>query len=299
MSERNAPTPIINSHCSTQIVSPFFNVSIFILPDEAEQATSPAFQAYLHIEAPSSPVAIKDAASIMACLAPQDQHVDSTYQALENVLLHHYFGINHFWVYDNGITSKFTQALSQPDIKLSNMQLSILPWNLPVQLGKEQVDYLVENDCYYRAKALGFSTHFVVSLSQILVPKSGSSHVKKALQDSKKTGQLLVDVLKFCSEYPEDHGTLAKSQKILNIASLQQVVFNKDLSAGLHVKVLHQSGDQRKISRDELAVHDYAPCHDYDLDVNGAEAVRDKTVARQAKDIEEFLGQFFPKKAVV
>ena len=49
-------------------------------------------------------------------------------------------------------------------------------------------------------KRFSFTGNYMVSLNQILVPKSGVSTVKKALDHSKKSGQFLVDVLKFCSE---------------------------------------------------------------------------------------------------
>ena len=141
-------------------------------------------------------------------------------------------------------------------------------------------------------KIFPFTGNYMVSLNQILVPKSGVSTVKKALDHSKKSGQFLVDVLKFCSEYPAEH----KKETRL-ITALQQTVWNTDLSQGLNVKVSYQSGgEQHRISRDEIAAHDYGDCHNYDMDVNGAESVRDRTISKQAVKIEKFLGDFFPLK---
>ena len=75
----------------------------------------------------------------------------------------------------------------------------------------------------------------MVQLNQILVPKSGVSTVKKVLDQSKKSGQFLVDVLKFCSEYPAEH----KKETRL-ITALQQSVWNTDLSGGLNIKVSYR-----------------------------------------------------------
>ena len=80
------------------------------------------------------------------------------------------------------------------------------------------------------------------------------------------------------------------------ITALQQTIFNTDLSSGLNVKLSHKSGDQHRISRDKLAVHDYGACNNYDLDDKAAESVRDNTLKRQISSIEFFMGQYFPKK---
>ena len=141
-------------------------------------------------------------------------------------------------------------------------------------------------------RVFSFIGNYMAGLNQVLVPKSGVSTVKKALDQSKKSGQFLVDVLKFCSEYPAEH----KKETRL-ITALQQTVWNTDLSQGLNIKVSYQSGgEQHRISRDEIAVHDYGDCHNYDMDVNGAESVRDRTISKQAVKIEKFLGDFFPLK---
>ena len=247
------------------------------------------FQAYLHVESPSIEVEGKEGSKedILACLAPQDQHMDSTLQTLENVLLHHYFGVDHFHLYDNGITHKFVHTLGLQKGQGLNLSLAIWPWNPPITLARESLQYLVEMDCHMRAKASGFGTHFVVELSQILVPKSGAKSLTQALKASKKQGQLLIDVLKFCSEYPEE-----KSNKY--IKALQQSVYNNELSQGHTVKVAYGQGDQHRISRDEIALHDYGACNNYDLDVEGAESIRDRTLLRLGKSIEKFMGQFFP-----
>ena len=258
--------------------------SFYVVSSSASVAT---FQAYLHVEAPIEEKGSKE--DILACLAPQDQHVDSTLPALENVLLHHYLGVDHFHLYDNGITHKFVHTLEgQPMSSAFNLSLAIWPWNPPITLTRESLQYLVEMDCHMRAKASGFGTHFVVALSQIVVPKSGANTLKEALKASQKQGQLLVDVLKFCSEYPEDES----GQKY--IKALRQSIYNTESSQGQIVKVAYGQGDQHRISRDEIAVHDYGACNNYDLDANGAESIRDRTLLRRAGSIERFMGQFFP-----
>ena len=54
-----------------------------------------------------------------------------------------------------------------------------------------------------RAKSYGFQTNTVLDVSQIVVPKSGVTSIPEALEKSQKEGQLIVDVLRFCREYPE------------------------------------------------------------------------------------------------
>ena len=72
------------------------------------------------IVAAKVPSGTKESSDIVACLAPQETHVDTTYQALESVLLQHYFGIQEFFLYDNGLTHKAMGALSQATKKFSN-----------------------------------------------------------------------------------------------------------------------------------------------------------------------------------
>ena len=263
--------------------------SFYVVSSSAASASSATFQAYLHVEAPIEEKGSKE--DILACLAPQDQHVDSTLPTLENVLLHHYLGVDHFHLYDNGITHKFVHTLGQQGPVAFNLSLAIWPWNPPITLTPESLQYLVEMDCHMRAKASGFGTHFVVALSQIVVPKSGANSLKEALKASKKQGQLLVDVLKFCSEYPDDE----KSGTNKYIRALRQSIYNTESSHGQSaVKIAYGQGDQHRLSRDEIAVHDYGACNNYDLDVNGAESIKDRTLLRRAASIEKFMGQFFP-----
>ena len=89
---------------------------------------------------------------------------------------------------------------------------------------------------------------FPQNITQILVPKSGAQSVTEALQQSQKQGQLLIDVLKFCQEYPE----ISSGSGTKSITALHQMIFNTDLSSGLTIKMSHGSGDQHRISRDEL-----------------------------------------------
>merc|ERR1719266_2289520 len=65
-----------------------FGVSLRPRDELSTGQSNAEFSAYLHIEAPEVGTSLTD---IVACLAPQKTHVDSTYQVLENVLLHHYF----------------------------------------------------------------------------------------------------------------------------------------------------------------------------------------------------------------
>ena len=210
--------------------------------------------------------------------------------------MHNFFGIKDFHVYDNGLTNKFTQTMSSDKLPILT-NVNLVPWNVPAALSQEITDYLVRSDCEYRAQAMGYSTVIVLSLSQILVPRSGATSIKTALKQTLKKGKLSIHVLRFCSEYPEENPRYLEH----NIVSLRQSIYNTDLSSGLYEEIWYKGQGSSggalgafKVSQDELAVHDYGNCDNYDLDVKGPESVRDRTISRQAKEIETKYGQFFP-----
>ena len=125
-----------------------------------------SYQPYIYIDGPTlASIDSSDHSSdILACLAPQVNHVDSTYTILENILLHFFFGIKFFHIYGNGLTNKFIQTLSQPHQKLSFLNVNILPWNVPDEIHPSITRNLVEMDCHMRAKSRGFQSNFVVVL---------------------------------------------------------------------------------------------------------------------------------------
>ena len=61
---------------------------------------------------------------------------------MENVLLHLYFGVKFFHIYDNGLTNKFIQTLSQPHQKLSHLNIQILPWNVPDKISDQLMQHI-------------------------------------------------------------------------------------------------------------------------------------------------------------
>ena len=248
--------------------------------------------AYLHVNAPLE--VPSNQGSILACLAPQAQHLDSTMQMSENILLHHFFGINDFFIYDHGITGQFLENFVKPPFNTLMINVGILPWNIPnVELSNDVQRQIIDSDCFFRSKARKFKTSVVLNLTQILVPRSGETSLPKALEQSQKSGQLLVELLKFCSEYPVQKSPVAQGSIK---AAYEQSVYNKDLSQGQYIKVTHgSSGEQGKVNHDELAVHDYGPCKNYDMDVDGVESIRDRTIARQMSAIEKFLRNGFLK----
>ena len=114
---------------------------------------------------------------------------------MENILLHLYFGIKFFHIYDNGLTNKLIQTLSQPHQKLSHLNINILPWNVPETLNPSLTRYIVEMDCHMRAKSLGFGTNLVLNTSQILIPKNGTDSIPQAIDRSLKRGQLIIGII--------------------------------------------------------------------------------------------------------
>ena len=101
-------------------------------------------QSYINVDGP--PLASIDrldkSKEILLCLSPQRERIDSTYQIMENVLLHLYFGVNFFHIYDNGLTNKFIQTLSQPHQKLSHLNIQILPWNVPDKISDQLMQHI-------------------------------------------------------------------------------------------------------------------------------------------------------------
>ena len=55
--------------------------------------------------------------TVGVCVAPQPGVEDTTYSALESILLNRHFGIKHFIFYDRGITSKFFAQLDRAKMK--------------------------------------------------------------------------------------------------------------------------------------------------------------------------------------
>lgn len=260
------------------------------------------FKPYVHVLSPAS-LSLELPANMnenefLLCLRPQKVPVDSTYQALENVLLHSHFGIRHFFVYDSGLTNKFVNLLTAINLNVSLVNVKVLPWNIPVHMDRpEDVDYLVQKDCQLRSRLSGFKSWAVMSLEQILVPKSGSKTVMDALEQSRKTGNLIVQVLKFCSEYLSDDDKNDAFRR--QLVSLQQTMYNSKLSSGQSTFIGHkkEGGEEKgRLSKDELAVHDYGPCDNYDLDPKAPESIRDRTIFRQASVIEREIGKYFPLK---
>ena len=87
---------------------------------------------------------------------------------MENVLLHLYFGVKFFHIYDNGLTNKFIQTLSQPHQKLSHLNIQILPWNVPDKIS----DQLMQHIGMYVYR-IYFLIHFSTRYKKKLKPNLG------------------------------------------------------------------------------------------------------------------------------
>ena len=75
---------------------------------------------------PSSGLAtIPSPKTVGVCVAPQPGVEDTTYSALESILLNSHFGIKHFLLYDRGLTSQFFAKLDRAKMN-TDLNVSIV-----------------------------------------------------------------------------------------------------------------------------------------------------------------------------
>ena len=87
--------------------------------------------ASLHVFQPSGGLTTTPSPkTVGVCVAPQPGVEDTTYSALESILLNRHFGIKHFILYDHGLTSKFFAQLDRAkmntDLNVSFITFSFL-----------------------------------------------------------------------------------------------------------------------------------------------------------------------------
>ncbi|CAB4062186.1 unnamed protein product [Lepeophtheirus salmonis] len=217
--------------------------------------------------------------SISLCLAPQKDHHDSTYVMLENVIWHHIFGVNNFYIYDGGSSKKFFTNVNSIALNLIKM------------------------DCHLRS-IKKFQTFTLLELHQILVPKSTKSLVDEfesfIPKDSK---HLKVPLLRFCAEYPEKNEDIAVTALSINMyyAPLSSSISLAHRYASNHINTSKAPNDKddglKEISKNIFSVHDYSPCNKFDIDLNSPETVKDNTIATKFKsEFKRKYNNLFPHK---
>ena len=89
-----------------------------------DNCISSAGRASVHVFQPSSGLATTPLPkTVGVCVAPQGGVEDTTYSALESVLLNGHFGVRHFLLYDRGLTSKFFAQLDRAKM-ISDLNVS-------------------------------------------------------------------------------------------------------------------------------------------------------------------------------
>ncbi|XP_040564190.1 uncharacterized protein [Lepeophtheirus salmonis] len=239
--------------------------------------------------------------SISLCLAPQKDHHDSTYVMLENVIWHHIFGVNNFYIYDGGSSKKFFTNVNSIGIR---SHFTFLPWNLPLEIAsREEALNLIKMDCHLRS-IKKFQTFTLLELHQILVPKSTKSLVDEfesfIPKDSK---HLKVPLLRFCAEYPEKNEDIAVTALSINMyyAPLSSSISLAHRYASNHINTSKAPNDKddglKEISKNIISVHDYSPCNKFDIDLNSPETVKDNTIATKFKsEFKRKYNNLFPHK---
>eukprot|EP00094_Tigriopus_californicus_P007276 TCALIF_07003-PB protein Name:"Protein of unknown function" AED:0.35 eAED:0.35 QI:0/0.75/0.6/1/0.75/0.6/5/124/426 len=227
--------------------------------------------------------------SVAICLLPPQTPEDTTYKALEHVLLNTLFGVNNFLVYDYSLTRNFFRALSltrdlQPNIYL-------LPWNPPTHLTAIQTESLIQTDCLLRTKRL-FETVMVLNNTQILVPRDHGATIQATLKETNLKGHLKVTVRHFCSEMAPE---ASSDSNIYSLTSLEQASFDPNArhKVGVESKVDFKS-ELVTVSEEFLVLHDYGACGKYEFETSA----KDTFLLEQRQRIENKVGRFFPKKTV-
>jgi len=254
--------------------------------------------------------------AMVACIGPQQTHEDSTQLLTEQILIQNFFQIDNFVVYDSGLTNKFMSTISAASSKKDSkdkkaaaaadldddLEVDILPWNAPPGLDKAASRILVKTDCHYRTRNTYRSSVFL-DIGQILVLRSDQENflenaMKRLAGEGGGGAKLDVQVRKFCAEAPLDEPSAAieyaidairKSRYDAAKSSLQppvSVMFNVSGGGG-SVGVVN-------VAENDLLIHDYGSCQDFDMDDTSNEKV-DEFLVSHAKQIQLKLGKYFSK----
>lgn len=281
---------------------------------------------------------VKRHPGIVACLGPSSTSLPSAIspQSLtEQVLLQNYFGVNNFIIYDSGTVShRFLATVAERQLEITHsasgifntatqakLSLNILPWNIPVTLGRrilssEDELELAQTDCYFRTvnrySSKAFESSMFLKPGQILVPKKTNENnvliksvpkllkytaAKTLSQGSKVSKKLMFFVRKFCAEYPSD-GDDSNTKHV--ISALTKSSYNSELSTE-HKKVsltyfthgVEQSEKEVDIEPEVALIHDYGPCGEIIDDSDDASEKTDKTLIERGHDIDESIGKYF------
>jgi len=243
---------------------------------------------------------------MVACVGPQQSHVDSTELLTEQVLLQEFYQVSNFVVYDAGLTNRFVSTVSakqqaaDKSSSSSQLDISVLPWNSPPGLDKAASRVLAKLDCHYRAKP-AYRSNVFLDIGQVLVMRTARENFlenvfKRLTSDVVDGGgggaKLDVGVRHFCSESPLDAASPAVEYAI---DAIRKTRYDSSLDGSVSVMYnVTPDSDVIKVSEEDLLVHDYGPCENYDMDDTTNEKV-DEFLVNHAKQIQAKLGQYFSK----
>ena len=168
------------------------------------------------------------------------------------------------------------------------MDISVAPWNVPVELTGEVMSGLVTKDCYYQSRD-SFLQFAVLSSNQVLMPL-GKISLKESFLAMKQntvlsTGPNQIPVKKFCSEYPSDK----KSKNFaISISILESTLYNKQLSEGSSISVHYLgnvTGEASGKLEEFLSVNEYGDCDRYDFSESDKTAGYQADALRFSKDL--------------
>ena len=285
----------------------------------------------------SFPLKSKRHLGVVACVAPSSSrpHSNISPQSLtEQVLLQNYLGVNNYIIYDSGDVSKnFLATIAERQLEIAHsasgsfnkaindakLSLNVLPWNIPVHLGRrilssEDELELAQTDCYFRTvnrySSKAFESSIFLQPEQILVPKKTEENVSlksvpkllqhtaaKALSEGNKvSSKLMVSVRKFCAEYPSD-GDNSNIKHAIN--ALAKSAYKSETSPELRVSLryfthgIEQSNEEVDIKPSVALIHDYGSCGDIIEDNDDASEKTDKSLVERGPDIDKSVGKYF------
>ena len=232
----------------------------------------------------------------VACVGPQETHEDSTQLLTEQVLLQKFFQVENFVVYDAGLTNKFMATIAERQADEPSLHVEVLPWNSPPGLDLKASKMLVKTDCHYRTRNTYNSSTFL-NIGQILVARTSTElFLDKLLRRLAPEGAKLdVSVRKFCLEAPLDEGSAAIEYAINAIrkSHYDEAKSAEEPAVSVMYNVRPNSG-VKAVSNNDLLVHDYSSCKNYDMDDTTNEKLDDFLVTK-AKPIQQSLGKYFSK----
>ena len=228
------------------------------------------------------------------CITPSEAVEDTIYAVLESVLLNSHFGVNNFLLYDNVLSGKLLTQLNKAKASLkSDLNLRILPWNLPHALDARHRQWLVDTDCYYRTRHT-VETVLVLTADQIVVPRRRAK-IQQELDKHSKSGLFRVNVLKFCSELPAE---ASSAKNAYSFRALEQSQFDEGKTEKKTVirKGRPDMDDYVELDTDVITVNDYGACGTFDFDDEATKT--DTFLSDRSANLQQKFGAYFPMKAV-